>query len=84
MIQDWQPDVLVSDIGMPGEDGYDLIRKIRALDPKNGGRIPALALTGYASPADESRARAAGYQTHMSKPVELRKLAERIVQLSGR
>ncbi|MDX6405346.1 MAG: hypothetical protein QOH70_2801 [Blastocatellia bacterium] len=84
MIQDWQPDVLVSDIGMPGEDGYDLIRKIRALDPKNGGSIPALALTGYASPADESRARAAGYQTHMSKPVELRKLAERIVQLSGR
>ncbi|MDX6557964.1 MAG: hypothetical protein QOF72_1013 [Blastocatellia bacterium] len=84
MIQDWQPDVLVSDIGMPGEDGYDLIRKIRALDPKNGGRIPALALTGYASLADESKARAAGYQTHMAKPVELRKLAERIVQLSGR
>ena len=49
------PDVLVCDIGLPGEDGYELIRKVRALEAEKGGRIPALALTAYAGPADRSR-----------------------------
>jgi len=69
LLEQWKPDVLVSDIGMPVEDGYDLIKKVRALEADNGGTIPALALTGYASAEDAARARMAGYQTHMAKPV---------------
>jgi CheY-like chemotaxis protein len=65
----WKPNVLVSDIGMPGEDGYDLIRTVRALEAERGGTIPAVALTGYASAEDAARARLAGYETHMAKPV---------------
>lgn len=65
----WKPNVMVSDIGMPGEDGYDLIRTVRALESERGGTIPALALTGYASAEDAERARVAGYETHMAKPV---------------
>jgi two-component system CheB/CheR fusion protein len=84
MIKKWKPEVIVSDIGMPGEDGYDLTRKIRALTPKNGGNIPAIALTGYAGAVDESKAYAAGYQVHLTKPVNLRELAATIAKLSGR
>jgi CheY-like chemotaxis protein len=54
---------------MPGEDGYDLIRTVRALESESGGTIPAVALTGYAGPEDAARARVAGYDTHMAKPV---------------
>ena len=84
MIKKWKPQVIVSDIGMPGEDGYDLMRKVRTLTPKSGGNIPAIALTGYAGAVDESKAYAAGYQVHMTKPVELRELAATIAKLSGR
>ncbi len=66
----WKPDVLVSDIGMPGEDGYNLIRQLRARDEEHGGLIPAVALTGYAADSDASRAREAGFQIHLPKPVE--------------
>jgi CheY-like chemotaxis protein len=83
MIKKWQPYVIVSDIGMPDEDGYDLMRKIRALPPEGGGQIPAIALTGYASPVDESKAYAAGYQVHITKPVELRELAKTVAKLSN-
>jgi CheY-like chemotaxis protein len=69
VFDEWKPSVLVSDIGMPSEDGYDLIRRVRARDVERGGRVPALALTGYASAEDASRALAAGYQTHLAKPV---------------
>jgi PAS domain S-box-containing protein len=69
ILDHWKPDVLVSDIGMPGQDGYDLIRTVRALESERGGTIPALALTGYASAEDAARARVAGYETHMAKPV---------------
>lgn len=69
LMDQWKPNVLVSDIGMPGEDGYDLIRTVRALESEKGGTIPALALTGYASAEDAARVRVAGYQTHMAKPV---------------
>jgi CheY-like chemotaxis protein len=69
ILDQWKPNVLVSDIGMPGEDGYDLIRRVRALESERGGTIPALALTGYASAEDAARARVAGYETHMAKPV---------------
>jgi PAS domain S-box-containing protein len=69
VFDEWKPSVLVSDIGMPSEDGYDLIRRVRARDVERGGRVPALALTGYASAEDAARVVAAGYQTHLAKPV---------------
>jgi CheY-like chemotaxis protein len=68
------PDLLISDIGMPGEDGYELIRKVRALPAMRGGKIPAIALTAYARIEDRLRALRAGYQMHVSKPVELAEL----------
>jgi len=63
-------DVLVSDINMPGMDGYELIRRVRAMRPEQGGRIPAVALTAYARAEDRLRALQSGYQTHVPKPVE--------------
>jgi PAS domain S-box-containing protein len=63
-------DVLVSDIGMPGEDGYLFIRQVRALAPDQGGRIPAIALTAYARTEDRIKALASGFQSHVPKPVE--------------
>jgi PAS domain S-box-containing protein len=65
-----KPDVIISDIAMAGENGYELIRKIRSLTPAKGGHIPAIAITAYASVADRRRALLAGFQTHLSKPVE--------------
>ena len=76
-----KPDVLVSDIAMPGEDGYDLIRKVRALEPAQGGLVPALALTAYASVEDRTRALEAGYQMHLAKPVEPAKLTSVVASL---
>ncbi|MDT7780155.1 MAG: hypothetical protein QOC99_2667 [Acidobacteriota bacterium] len=69
-----RPDLLISDIGMPGEDGYELIKKVRALPAGRGGKIPAIALTAYARTEDRLRALRAGYQMHISKPVELAEL----------
>lgn len=63
-------DLLISDIGMPGEDGYELIGKIRRIPAKKGGRIPAIALTAYARVEDRVRALNAGFQAHIAKPVE--------------
>jgi CheY-like chemotaxis protein len=79
-----RPDVIVSDIGMPGEDGYSLIRKIRALPAERGGRTPALALTAYARGEDAQRAFAAGFQVHLAKPVEPAQLATVVANLGGR
>jgi CheY-like chemotaxis protein len=64
------PDALVTDIGLPGEDGYALIRYIRQRDAAHGGSVPAVALTGYARPEDRAQCLAAGFQAHLSKPVE--------------
>lgn len=64
------PDVLVSDIGLPGEDGYALIRKVRLLEAERGGHVPAVALTAYAGEEISARARLAGFQMHVAKPVE--------------
>jgi PAS domain S-box-containing protein len=79
-LKQFQPDILVSDIGMPGEDGYALIRRVRALSPEAGGRIPAVALTAYAREEDRMRALLAGYQVHVAKPVNP---AELLVVLGG-
>ncbi|HLL71820.1 MAG TPA: PAS domain S-box protein [Pyrinomonadaceae bacterium] len=80
----WRPEVLISDIEMPGEDGYTLIRKIRALTPERGGKIPAAALTAYARAEDRMRALLAGFQLHVPKPVEPAELAAVVASLAGR
>jgi len=79
-----RPDILVSDIGMPEEDGYSLIEKVRVLDAQRGGRIPAVALTAYAAPEDRRRALAAGYELHVPKPVTPEELVTAVANLSGR
>jgi signal transduction histidine kinase/CheY-like chemotaxis protein len=79
---DQLPHVVVSDIGMPKEDGYSLIRRIRALHPEQGGRIPALSVTGYASEEDVDRALEAGYQRQLSKPTDPASLASAIAELA--
>jgi PAS domain S-box-containing protein len=83
-LDEWRPHVLVSDIGMPEEDGYELMRKIRTREPERGGLIPALALTAYARDEDARRALEAGYQAHVAKPVEPNKLATAVANLVGR
>src|SRR5262249_39840603 len=83
-LDEWLPDALVSDIGMPFEDGYELMRKIRARDPERGGLIPALALTAYARVQDAQQALEAGYQAHLPKPVEPAELAIAVANLVGR
>lgn len=84
ILSTWQPDLLVSDIGMPIEDGYVMIEKLRALPPDQGGEIPAIALTAFASPVDREKALAAGFQRHLSKPVEPVELAKVVARVLGR
>lgn len=72
------PDLLVSDIGMPEVDGYELIQQIRRLSPQAGGQIPAIALTAYAGEANQQQAIAAGYQLHLAKPLEADELISAI------
>jgi signal transduction histidine kinase len=76
-----RPDVLLSDIGMPGEDGYSLIRRIRALPASEGGSIPAASLTAYTTPEDRRRALHAGFNLHVAKPVEPAELLAVIASL---
>mgnify|MGYP006195960385 FL=1 len=76
------PDAIVSDIGMPGEDGYALIRQVRRRPPDSGGLVPAVALTAYASPGDRLAALAAGYQAHVAKPYEPGEIAQLIDRLA--
>jgi signal transduction histidine kinase len=80
---EWRADLLVSDIGMPNEDGYALIRKVRALEPERGGAIPAIALTAFAGATDRSLALLSGFQRHVSKPVEPNDLINVILQLAN-
>lgn len=75
------PDVLISDIGMPETDGYMLLRQVRALAAEQGGQIPAIALTAYASELDHQQVLSAGFQTHLTKPVEPDALIEAIFKL---
>ena len=80
----WKADVLVSDIGMPEDDGYTLIKKVRALSPEQGGTTPAIALTGYVRVEERTRALTEGYQMFVPKPVEVSELATLIASLIGR
>jgi CheY-like chemotaxis protein len=69
LLEEWNPDLIVSDIGMPGEDGYDLIRKVRAQE-RTGRKLPAIALTGYAGEQSGQQALAAGFHIYLQKPIE--------------
>jgi PAS domain S-box-containing protein len=79
-----RPDVLVSDLGMPGGDGYELVRRLRALPPDQGGGIPAAAVSALARPEDRRRALQAGYQVHVAKPVEAAELLAAVAKLVTR
>jgi signal transduction histidine kinase/ActR/RegA family two-component response regulator len=83
-LKTWRPHILMSDIGMPGEDGYALIKQVRALPPERGGRTPAAALTAYARDEDRGRALAAGYQLHIAKPFNPRELLAAVSDLQSR
>ena len=83
-LEKWHPDVLMSDIGMPGEDGYSLINKVRSLPADRGGDVPAAAFTAYAREEDRQRALDAGYQMHIAKPVSSGQLVAMIAHLAGR
>ena len=76
--------MLVSDIEMPGEDGYSLIRKVRELGGSDGGRIPAVALTAYGRPEDRVRSLSAGFSMHVAKPVDPVELGVIVANLAGR
>jgi signal transduction histidine kinase/CheY-like chemotaxis protein len=78
------PHVLVSDIGMPEENGYDFIKRVRALDPNQGGRIPAVSVTAYTTPKEIDRAFAAGYQLHVPKPMDPSALVKAVAKLVRR
>ena len=79
-----RPDVLLSDIGMPGRDGYQLIRDIRGLDAAHGGNVPAVALTAFARSEDRTRAMLAGYQAHIAKPIQPAELVSTVAGLAQR
>ena len=79
-----RPDVLVSDIGMPGVDGYELLKRVRALGPAKGGRLPAIALTALARSEDRTRALHAGFLVHVSKPIDPSELVATVASIVGR
>ncbi len=80
----WKPDVLVSDIGMPDEDGYTFIRKVRSLDAAQGTFLPALALTAYATDDDRQQALTSGFQMHLAKPIDPAAIAQAVLALVNR
>jgi two-component system, chemotaxis family, CheB/CheR fusion protein len=78
-----RPDCIISDVGLPGEDGYEFMKKLRLLSRRNGGQIPAIALSGFAGSRHRGLADSAGYQVHLAKPVELDQLTAEIARLVG-
>jgi len=83
LLESSAPDLLISDIGMPGMDGYQFMRRMRAAEPKER-RTPALALTAFARPDDRKNAILAGYQAHLAKPFDMAELAIVVAGLVGR
>jgi CheY-like chemotaxis protein len=79
-----RPDVLVSDIAMPGEDGYGLIEKVRSLESNETETIPAVAITAYAKEEDRERALSSGFQIYLAKPVELTELISVVARAARR
>jgi PAS domain S-box-containing protein len=84
LVEDVRPHVLISDIGMPGEDGIQLLTKVRALPREKGGRVPAVALTAFARAEDRARIMLSGFQMHVPKPVEAAELVAVVAALSKR
>jgi len=84
IIERERPHVLVSDIGMPRVDGFELLRRVRALGAARGGKLPAIALTAFARSEDRTRALRAGFLVHVSKPVEPSELVATVASVSGR
>jgi CheY-like chemotaxis protein len=80
----WHPDVLISDIGMPGMDGYAMMRVLREFSPQEGGETPAVALTAFARSEDRRRAMLAGFDMHVSKPVEPGELVAVVARMARR
>jgi PAS domain S-box-containing protein len=83
ILSEWRPDLLISDLEMPGEDGYSLIRRVRQLNPEKGGGTLAVALTAHARLQDRERTLKAGFQLHIAKPVEPAELMLAITSLTG-
>lgn len=83
-LAEWRPDVILSDIAMPDEDGYSFIGKVRSLPREKGGETPAAALTAYARDEDRVQALAAGYQMHIAKPIGAHQLVTMVAKLAGR
>ena len=83
-LMEWKPDVILSDIAMPDEDGYSFIGKVRSLPRDKGGETPAAALTAYARDIDRRQALAAGYQMHIAKPIGATQLVTMVARLAGR
>jgi CheY-like chemotaxis protein len=81
LLDEWLPDVIVSDIGLPGVDGYEFMRLLRSRPPERGGQIAALALTAFARLEDAVRARGSGYQGHLAKPISPEDLATAVAKL---
>ena len=84
ILDEWCPDVLVADIGMPDIDGYDFIRQVRARSAQSGGNVPAAALTAYARTQDRLRVLSAGFQMHVPKPIQPDELVAVVASLAKR
>ena len=84
LVVERRPDVLISDIGMPGKDGYQFIKQLRSHSVEEGGATPAIALTAFARSEDRTRAMLAGYQVHIAKPIEAQELLAAVGSLAGR
>lgn len=82
LVREKRPHMLISDIGMPDEDGYEFIRKLRRLRPDEGGKTPALALSAFARAEDRTRSLRAGYQAHVAKPVDMAELVALVASLA--
>jgi PAS domain S-box-containing protein len=84
LVETEKPDVLISDIGMPDADGFELLKRVRALGPDRGGKVPAIALTAFARSEDRTRALRAGFLVHVSKPVDPSELIATVASVAGR
>ena len=82
ILGEWKPEIIISDIGMPGEDGYSFVRTLRSRPANEGGNIPVLALTAFAKPEDRRRALEAGFDSHLAKPVDVHELTQRVAELT--
>ncbi|HEX8637276.1 MAG TPA: ATP-binding protein, partial [Pyrinomonadaceae bacterium] len=81
-LTEWQPNILLTDINMPGEDGYELLNQLRSMPTENGAEIPAIALTAMARPEDSEQVLSAGFHLHLAKPIDIDELVRAITRLT--